>query len=80
MFGERAVQLIHNHSASTQGGKGTGTGVSTPRPFFLYYAFHTSCVGFVGARTKHKDSPITGDGLQPDPEYVQMHTDPPPPT
>jgi hypothetical protein len=32
LFGDRAVELIQAHDVST--------------PFFLYYAFHTSCTGY----------------------------------
>ena len=32
LFGERAVQLVRDHPVDT--------------PFFLYYAFHTSCTGY----------------------------------
>jgi len=56
LFGNRALQLIRDHDVST--------------PFFLYYAFHTSCTGYNA----------TGQGgwfdkessLQPPPEYYAM--------
>lgn len=53
IFGARAVQLIRAHNATT--------------PFFLYYAFHTSCTGY--------DASGPGgwfdkwSSLQPEPEY-----------
>lgn len=57
IFGARAVRLIREHAANTTTG-------SSMQPFFLYYAFHTSCVGWVGGM-----SPFTGDGLEPDKDF-----------
>eukprot|EP00937_MAST-01D_sp_MAST-1D-sp2_P002290 g2290.t1 len=58
IFGARAVRLIHGHAARHgRGGGGGGASAAAMAPFFLYYAFHTSCV-----------SP--GDKLQPDPQFL----------
>ena len=47
IFGKRAVDIIANHDTST--------------PLFMYYAFHTSCVGWASS----------GDVLQPDKVYYE---------
>lgn len=59
--GGASSYTTNDGSVGSVGSVGTAT-ATVMQPFFLYYAFHTSCVGFGAA-------PLTGDGLQPDPEF-----------
>ena len=57
LFGRRAVNIITEHDTS-----------NTDHPLFLYYAFHTSCVGWNQTGTAGGEA----DSLQPDAAYYDM--------
>jgi arylsulfatase A-like enzyme len=58
IFGTRAVQLIRAHGRT-----------HPERPFFMYYAFHTSCVGWNASAAADPQNPDGPEVLQPDAEF-----------
>ena len=81
LFAARAVRLVEDHAAADAAASAAAASAANAAnatahvtagappvvrtPFFLYYAFHTSCVGWNASGAAGGEA----DSLQPDPEY-----------